>query len=135
MIEHKERERSRLRQTTINSYDIVLRVIERGFIRGTLTIENVPRITRGGTKRAMDQRRKNGGRDGQIEKAHERTMGALYSRVFVVASRGQVRVRIECAYRRWWYGRCINGYPLIDINDRCISFLISVVQSDTCIFF
>lgn len=94
MIEHKERERSRLRQTTINSYDIVLRVIERGFIRGTLTIENVPRITRGGTKRAMDQRRKNGGRDGQIEKAHERTMGALYSRVFVVASRGQVRVRM-----------------------------------------
>lgn len=50
VIEHRERERPRLRQTTINSYDIVLRVIERGFIRGTLTIENVPRITRGGTK-------------------------------------------------------------------------------------
>lgn len=50
VIENRERERSRLRQTTINSYDIVLRVIERSFIRGTLTIENVPRITRGGTK-------------------------------------------------------------------------------------
>lgn len=65
MIEHRERERSRLRQTTINSYDIVLRVIERGFIRGTLTIENVPRITRGGTKGTMDQRRKKGGTDGK----------------------------------------------------------------------
>lgn len=65
MIEHRERERSWLRQTTINSYDIVLRVIERGFIRGTLTIENVPRITRGGTKGVMDQRRRNGRRDGK----------------------------------------------------------------------
>lgn len=65
LIEHRERERPWLRQTTINSYDIVLRVIERGFICGILTIENVPRITRGGTKGMIDQRRRNGGKNGK----------------------------------------------------------------------
>lgn len=56
----------------------MLRVIERGFIRGTLTIENVPRITRGGTKGAIDQRRRNGREGRQIEEAREDDGRALY---------------------------------------------------------
>lgn len=44
---------------TINNYDIVLRVIERGFIHGALTIENrAAWITRGGTKGMTNQRGK-----------------------------------------------------------------------------
>lgn len=61
MIEHGggEKEDSTLWRTTINSYDIVLRVIERGFIHGALTIENrAARITRGGTKGMTNQRGK-----------------------------------------------------------------------------
>ncbi|KAF7412433.1 hypothetical protein HZH66_001329 [Vespula vulgaris] len=38
---HEPRELGELRQTTINSRGIVLRVIERDFIRAALTIENV----------------------------------------------------------------------------------------------
>jgi len=80
VMEHRERERSWLRQTTINSYDIVLRVIERGFIRGTLTIENVPRITRGGTKGGDGSKEEEWKEGRQIEKIHED--GRLYGIIF-----------------------------------------------------
>lgn len=43
---HEPRELGELRQTTINSRGIVLRVIERDFIRAALTIENVLDINR-----------------------------------------------------------------------------------------
>lgn len=110
----------------------MLRVIERGFIRGTLTIENVPRITRGGTKGAIDQRKERNGREGrQIEEAREDDgCIILYSRAFVA----EVRFALGCAYRRWWYNRCINGCPLIDINDRCTSLLSDVKRYARMLF-
>lgn len=58
MIEHGggEKEDSTLWRT-INNHDIVLRVIERGFIHGALTIENrAAWITRGGTKGMTNHR-------------------------------------------------------------------------------
>jgi hypothetical protein len=127
VIEHRERERPRLRQTTINSYDIVLRVIERGFIRGTLTIENVPRITRGGTKGAIDQRRRNEGRDGGANRGGARGRWLHYIRVRPLLHPEVSRFVLGCAYRRWCYAGCINGCPLIGTNDRCTSFLISMI--------
>lgn len=53
-----EREAAELRQTTINSCGIVLRVIERGFIRSALSIENVldPARQRRQEERAEERR-------------------------------------------------------------------------------
>lgn len=91
MIEGGEQADSALWRTTINSYDIALRIIERGFIHGTLTIENrAARITRSGTKGMTNQRGK-GKADGRGRRGrwmyyiHARPL--LYSQISVSTTR------------------------------------------------
>jgi len=75
----------------------VLQVIERGFIRGTLTIENVPRITRGGTRKGRWIKGRMEG--GTANRGGVRGRWVHYIRVHPLLH-SEVRFMLGCAYRK-----------------------------------
>lgn len=87
-IDRENRERV-FGKTAINSYDIALRVIERGFIRGTLTIENVPRIAQVKRKEQwIERRERGGGRVGLIAGRDEDDGCIMFARVRLLHPQG-----------------------------------------------